>query len=320
MSADATRLYVGVDGGGSKTRALVGDAAGLVLGIGESRSSNPKAVGFDAATAAILAATSEALERAAVRGPVAAAALGLAGLDREEDRARILGWLEREGLAHKNAVVQDTSIVLLAAGSTRGEQAGDVATDEGIALICGTGAVCHGIARGGVHVRAGGWGYLLGDEGSGYDVALRALRLATQTADGRADARGVLDAALAHFGCARAEDLLASVYADEVTRSTIAALAARVVSIAEAGDPHACALVRSVAADAAGLLVAVAARLGDRPGPIAFAGGLLTGSTVYRDAVVAAAAQRGVANAHLAVVVRDPAEGALALARRIDAS
>lgn len=313
---DAGRLYLGVDGGGSKTRALVGDAEGRVLGTGESTSSNPKSIGFDGSKTVVLAAMQQALAHAGVAVPIAGAALGLAGFDRPEDRDEMLAWLVALGIARTNTIVQDTKIVLAAVSACL-DKTGQLVTDPwGIALICGTGSVCHGIARNGAQVRAGGWGYLLGDEGSGYDLALRAMRLATQTADGRASARGVLDAALAHFDCAVPDDLAVRVYT--VPRGVIAAFAARILSIAERGDTDARELVTAVAADAAALLVNVAERLGEPSAPIAFAGGLLSNNASYRDAVAAVATRRGVTNADLAVVVRDPAEGALALARRLE--
>src|SRR4029453_12414402 len=70
----------------------------------------------------------------------------------------------------------------------------------GVALIAGTGSFCWGRDAAGRSARVGGWGFLLGDEGSGYDLAVQALRLATQTADGRAEAHAILRAILDHWG------------------------------------------------------------------------------------------------------------------------
>lgn len=315
--ARPARVYVGVDGGGSKTRALVGDVDGRVLGSGGSKSSNLHSVGFDAATAAVLAAVNEAVFRAGgAHVSVAAAVFGLAGLDREEDRARVDAWLVAQGLASRHRVVQDTHIVLAAAAETASPS--PRALPWGIALICGTGTVCHGVARSGAHVRAGGFGYLLGDEGSGYDLAVRALRLATLTADGRADAHALLETAFSHFGCARIGDLCARVYGADLTRGQIAAFATSVLALGEAGDRDARSLTFSVAAAASALLTTVAARLGESDPPIALAGGVLAGSAFYRDAMIAHTVAAGLRCAERATIVRDPAEGALAMARLLD--
>ncbi|HET9221200.1 MAG TPA: BadF/BadG/BcrA/BcrD ATPase family protein, partial [Roseiflexaceae bacterium] len=156
-----TDLLLGVDGGGSGTRALLADRSGAILGAGAAGPSNHQAIGLEAAAQAIQSAIDMAFRDARVERsrPVAAICLGLAGAGRPEDRLRFEAWATRQNIARRCAVASDAELVLTA-GTPDG---------WGVALICGTGSIAWGRAPDGRSARAGGWGYLLGDEGSGYD-------------------------------------------------------------------------------------------------------------------------------------------------------
>ncbi|MGQ0505237.1 MAG: BadF/BadG/BcrA/BcrD ATPase family protein, partial [Myxococcaceae bacterium] len=129
-------LILGVDGGGTKTRALLSEPSGNVVATGGAGSSNPHSMGFDAATANIAAAIADARKKVA-GAPIAAAAFGLAGIDSPEVRPRVTAWLETQGFAPRIAGVTDGELGL-AAGTPEG---------WGLALICGTGALCYGRTR-----------------------------------------------------------------------------------------------------------------------------------------------------------------------------
>ncbi len=298
-------IILGIDGGGSRTRALLADAGVGVLGTGAAGASNYRSVGFAAATEALLEATAEALHSAglAPETPLAAACFGLAGVGRPEDQARFEAWAAARPIAGRQLFVSDAELVL-AAGTPQG---------WGAALVAGTGSFCWGRAADGRTARVGGWGYLLGDEGSGYDLALRALRLATQTADGRAEAHALLRAVLDHWGLDAPADLIGYVYHSDRTRAEIAGLCAPLLALAEAGDPYAAALLEGAAEELARMLAVVVGTLGLHEPPVALAGGLLGASRRLREAF---AARAGVALGPL-VYVEDPAQGALVLARRL---
>jgi N-acetylglucosamine kinase-like BadF-type ATPase len=182
-----------------------------------------------------------------------------------------------------------------------------------VALICGTGSLAWGRTPDGRTARAGGWGYLLGDEGSGYDIALRALRLATQTADGRAAAHALLQAALDHWGLEAPEQLIGQVYRTETTRSEIAALAQRIVALADAGEPAAISLLDDAAHDLAQLVATVARKLDLIAPPVALAGGLLGAGERLRRGI---ATYTGMDLGTL-TYVEEPARGAVAIAHRL---
>src|SRR3712207_5396635 len=100
-------LLLGIDGGGSKTRAVLADRDGTVLGTGTAASSNYQSVGMVAATAAIQAAIMGAKQQAGVDGPIIAACFGLAGVDRPVDRTMFQEWLDTHQIASRFIVVND---------------------------------------------------------------------------------------------------------------------------------------------------------------------------------------------------------------------
>lgn len=303
-----SQLIIGIDGGGSNTRALLAGPDGGVLGRGHAPSSNFQSVGFPAAAAAIQQAIAEAFASAGVASstPIDAVCLGLAGVGRPEDRERMAAWVESQAIARRSKVVTDAEPVL-AAGTPEG---------WGVALISGTGSVCFGRDPQGRQLQVGGWGYLLGDEGSGYDLAIRALRLATQTADGRAGAHALLRAILSHWNLAEPADLIGHVYRTEVSRPSIAGLTRPVVALAAQGDRDALSLLDAAAVELARAAATAARQLELRDPPVALAGGLLGSSPPMR----AALAERLGPGWGPLQYVEDPAVGTLVLARRLLAS
>jgi N-acetylglucosamine kinase-like BadF-type ATPase len=159
----------------------------------------------------------------------------------------------------------------------------------------------------------GGWGYLLGDEGSGYDLALRALRLAAQTADGRAAAHTLLAAVLAHWDLDQPPQLIGYVYRPELARAAIAEVGTLVLKLAEGGDPHAAELIEQAAGELADMLAVAVSRLAIDAPPVALAGGMFATGTLLRAALL------GRVRAPLGPVtyVDNPVAGAITLARGI---
>lgn len=169
-------LLLGVDGGGTSTTAWLADRGGDVLGRGTSGPSNLQAIPAEAALAALDEAIAAAFADAGrAQGTVAAACLGLAGSARDSARTVLAGWAERMRLADRLVLATDADLVL-AAGTPEG---------FGVALIAGTGSIALGRAPDGRTARAGGWGSLLGDEGSAFAVAVAGLKLALRRYDGR---------------------------------------------------------------------------------------------------------------------------------------
>jgi N-acetylmuramic acid 6-phosphate etherase len=302
----AEDLVLGIDGGGTRTVAFLATPSAdgwKLLGRGEAGPSNQKAVGVSAALAALDAAVREAFAATGQpRRPVRAACLGLAGAGQPADQEVIRGWATRVGLAATVEVTADAAL-LLAAGTPDG---------WGVAVVAGTGSMTFARSADGRTARAGGWGPLMGDEGSGYGIALEGLRAAVRAADGRGPATQLTEHLLAALKLTRPEELVGAVYGSD--RTSLAALAPVVLQAAAAGDATADAIVARAADELAAAAAAAARQLGLGPAfPVALAGGLFVSSADFRQRFLAALAGRGL-RADPITTVTEPAEGAVRLA------
>lgn len=305
-------LVLGIDGGGTKTVALlasVDEKVGRsVLARGISGPSNPRAVGFERAVVALDAAVDAAFNELGLeRGRVASACLGLAGADRESERRELVRWAGSRQLAARFVQVHD-ALPVLAAGAP------DLC---GIALIAGTGSLAFGRNRAGEAARCGGWGHLFGDEGSGYALAREALRAVAKSADGRGPPTALTDRMLNRLQISRPENLVEVIYQADFDRAAIASLAELVLESARLNDAVAIALVDRSAGDLAEMIAAVARRLqfGDQAFSLALTGGLLlAGQDLLTDRIDGQLHTRGAA-ANSWTYVTEPALGALRLAR-----
>jgi N-acetylmuramic acid 6-phosphate etherase len=277
-----------------------------VLGRGTAGSSNPQSVGLAQAMENLDRAVAAVLADARVPpGPLAAAVLALAGSDRKENQEAVERWAKKRQLARWLRIVHD-ALPVLAAGSPEG---------WGIALISGTGSFAFGRDREGRSCRAGGWGFLFGDEGSGYAIALAGLRCAAQAADGRGPATRLVDGFLERLQLRRPEELIPAVYRFAADRAQIAALAEVVLKAADQDDSQAREIIDQAARDLARLVEAVARklRLADASFPLAFAGGLLTGSSRLQIRLASRLADFGL-RPDPVVHVAEPVAGAVKLA------
>jgi N-acetylglucosamine kinase-like BadF-type ATPase len=299
---------LGVDGGGSKTVALIEDVSGKIVARGVSGGSNRQANGADAMFIALRAAIDAACAEAGItREAITTACLGLAGADRFDDRALLGQWIAQTLPAARARFVNDAAL-LLAAGTPEG---------WGLALVSGTGSIALGATRSGATARAGGWGPLFGDEGSGYAIGVAAMRAVAHAYDTRGPATALSAAILAHWSLTTIDGLIERVYRRPATRAEIAALAQLVDAAADDGDMVADDILRD-AADALALAsVAVIRALAiSEPPPCALAGGVLLNSRRLRHHFNAAAGRLGLALGPQALV-QEPARGALLLARTL---
>ena len=312
---DHHELVLGIDGGGTKTVACLapcGPAGGPeCVGRGAAGPSNIQAVGSAEALANLDRAIAAAFADARTEpGPVAAAVLALAGSDRDENRQLIGRWADGRQLARRTLVVHD-ALPVLAAGTPHG---------WGVALIAGTGSLAFGRHRDGRTARAGGWGYLFGDEGSAYAIAVAGLRAAAQAADGRGPATQLLPAFQQRWNLPNALALIPAVYPLAGDRAAVAALASVVTAAAAAGDGVAQRILDEAAGQLADMVAAVVRSL-ELPAavPLAIAGGLLVGDEAVKNLLVAALRGRGLDPEPVAAVA-DPVVGAVRLAQAEAAS
>lgn len=259
------QFVVAVDGGQTATAALVATCDGIVTGLGRGGPSNHynEPGGPQRLESALRVSIAGALADAGVKaGDVCQACLGLSG---GPPQAEDIG---RSILPSARVSVRKDYVTGLA-GATGGEM-------SGVLVIAGTGSVAYGCLPDGSEALAGGWGYLMGDEGSAYDVGIQALRAAARAADGRGKATTLLSRTPAHLGMDGLRAVHAAAYSGQLDRTAIAGLARVVSAAALDGDPVASDLLAGAAHALAGAASAVITRLGmSRPGlPVYPAGGL----------------------------------------------
>jgi glucosamine kinase len=260
-------VVAGVDGGGSKTRTHVADETGRVLGTADGPASAVRAGGAEHSADVIAAGVRDALADAGIADArVQALVVGVAGAGREAERSALTHALQARGVAEELRVVPDATVAL------------DDAFGEGpgVLLIAGTGSVAFARGPDGTFARAGGWGPVLGDEGSGAWIGRRALNAAVASADGREPETALLNALLT---AVEADDPSALIpWAARATPTDFAALAPVVLRVAAAGDGRATSLL-TLAVEELVLHVRTLARslfVDERAAiPVALAGGLL---------------------------------------------
>ncbi len=213
---------LGVDGGATKTRAAVLSLDTGEVHLGDGGPSNQDSVGVDAAVVALLQAASEAIERAGISAEhLDGAVLAVAGTDTDSVARHVHQSAGEEWL-----IVND--VVGAWAAATAGR--------PGVAVISGTGSNVFGVGPDGRTWRAGGWGHVLGDEGSGYWLGVRSITAALRDRDASGPSTALSDAAIAFFGAHSLEELATVVYSKPLTKSEIAAFAIETAELAEQGD------------------------------------------------------------------------------------
>ena len=310
------QLVLGIDGGGSKTLAWLAsresDGSPVEpIGRGLAGPSNPRAVGFDSAFLNIEAAIESAFADAACpRGTVSAICLCLAGAGRLEEQQRIAAWATSRGIATRVRVTSDAEPILAAA-------APDLL---GIALISGTGSLAWGRNAEGLTARCGGWGYLMGDEGSGYAIAIDGLRAAVMAVDGRGHETSLVSAFCNRLSVNNPSELVTHLYRPEMTREHIAAMAAVVFQEADTEHDEVATRIIDSAASDLGLMVSTLVRhLSLKAGryTLALSGGVLLNQPSMRDRLLEFLRQSEVAP-QTVKLVPDPVLGAALLARSLE--
>jgi N-acetylglucosamine kinase-like BadF-type ATPase len=260
------RYFLGVDGGQSSTTALIGDETGRVAGMGRGGPCNH--VGASEGRAKFVAAIQSSLRAACSQAGLDAATirftsacLGLSG--GPADKESIL----REILASDRTVVTDDALIALA-GATAGE--------PGIVVIAGTGSIALGRNASGRTARAGGWGYLFGDEGGGFWIARQALRAALSWEEGWGVPTSLRGRLLDFTSTRNINDLLHRCYTPEFPRPRVAALSILVNQAAESGDPVAVEILHAAGRELALLASAVGGQLfaGEKSTLVTYSGGV----------------------------------------------
>jgi len=272
LTTQQTRLFLGVDGGQSATVAVVGDEYGRIVGAGsggpcnhvstsEARERFMRAIGT-AVRAALQAASASPSESGAIMETTFdAACFGLSG-----------GPADKEALAQEIVRAKKYRITHDAAIALTGATAGD----PGVIVIAGTGSIAFGKNAGRETARAGGWGYIFGDEGGAFDLVRQALRAVLRSEEGWGPSTALRGALLEAAEATDANSLLHRFYTPEFPHGRIASFAKCVDQTAEHGDTVAVELLNGAAQSLAALAASVRRRLfhDDESVTVSYAGGV----------------------------------------------
>jgi glucosamine kinase len=303
-----TYIVIGIDGGGSKTHAMVADEQGRTIAemVGPASAVRPgKAEDSADVIAGVVRDALASCEMTHVTPRVLS--IGVAGAGREAERQELWQALVSRDLAAELVIHSDFSIALDDA----------FADGPGVLLISGTGSVAFGRGPTGATSRCGGWGPVCGDEGSGAWIGRRALSVVTAAADGREPETALTGAVLTAAQINETSDLIG--WAANANPAQLASLAPVVLSVADAGDLRANAIV-SLAVEELVLHVRSLARqlFGDERAalPIALSGGMLSRGTTLRKRLEHRL-KSAVPGGQLRTDVIIPARGAVRAALRI---
>jgi len=269
------QVVVGFDGGATKTKAVVATLDGEVLSSGDGGPSNYHVVGIDGAKRSILEAFKAASSRIAEPLVIEVAVAGLAGLDCKRDGRVLNEELPKIGIAKRLVVVHDSQNALY--GATGGE--------AGVIVIAGTGSVAAGTDGAGNTVRVGGWGNVLDDVGSGYEMGRKALTAALYTFDGRLQKTVLVTKLKEALGVESIDDIITRVYGEKMSVTEIAALAPLVTEAAKEGDAVASTIVEEAVDGISTLVKTVILRLKmqDMAFPVATIGGVFKAGKIITE-------------------------------------
>lgn len=232
--------FLGIDGGGSKTVCVLMDETRQVLGRGEAGGSNYQTIGIAAAQKSIASAIILAVNNALnITKPIIieAICLGLAGVGRAADVEIVNGMVQdlqhskslpiTWALSSSNILICHDALIALVGG---------VGHSVGIVVAVGTGSIVFGQNHQGVSQRVGGWGYILGDEGSAYKIAVAGMQAALKSYDGSGQSTSLVECFQIYLDLASIEDLVEVIYRRDWGVKKIATLAEIVDLVAALGD------------------------------------------------------------------------------------
>lgn len=276
---ESSNLYLGVDGGGTKTHIVLFDHKAQFVCEGFAGASNPLRVGVENAVSNIIQAITNACDVGnRSRSDIVSATLGLAGVRRADIRKIVADSFRKRLTVEKVQVITDAEIALY--GTTLGK--------AGLVVIAGTGSICIGQDENGNSATSGGWGPLAGDEGGGAGIARLALQAIAKASDGRGKPTKLSRVASKYFRTAKTEDLIIAIYSPQTDNAKIAGFAREVVATAQEGDEIALDIINSAGFELGLAADAVIKKLGlqNRKVPIGCVGSIFKAGNILTDSLL----------------------------------
>ncbi len=294
---------IGIDGGGTKTVGMLATKDGKTIAKTQTGPSNYHVVGIEQ-TKNVL---TEIITQLKLKVPNSdldsiRCCIGMAGLGRDEDR-EIIGHICDEIGINNRILTHDAHIGLV----------GGTGKQSGVIIISGTGSIVYGINEHGKEARAGGWGYILGDEGSGYDIAVKGLQAVARAADKREPATQITQLILKRLALNEPNDLIRWTHA--ASRDEIAQLASVVFVAAEIKDTKAEKIIDSAMSEFACAVETVVMQLEfSHPFDIVFSGGILLHQPILTDKLQRWI-EKIIIGSSVIIPKHEPAYGAVLLAK-----
>jgi N-acetylglucosamine kinase-like BadF-type ATPase len=300
-------LVLGADGGGTKTLGVVADGDGHELARFQVGPGNPNVVGVEGAATNLLDVVTGCCERAQVMPrDLGTVVFGLAGVGSTGVRDRLAEALRARATARGweyLAFTIETDARIALEGAFGG--------DPGVVIIAGTGSILIGKLPDGSVTSVGGWGRVLGDEGSGYAIGSEAVRAVTRDIDRRADAAILRSILASRFGWHTRDAIIAAVYQEKFD---LASLAPVVFDAAEKGDQRSLEILHGAATQLADQLAALSSRMEpSKSTGVVFVGGLIDHDTIYSQ-IVSKEIRKRLPLADIRPALYPPVQGAVIMA------
>lgn len=257
QNQSTAHFWLGVDGGGTNCRAIITNDEEQVLGEGHAEAANLIRVGLERAVGNVTKSVIEACRQAGIElSQITAACIGLAGVSQPDYHRQMLSELKKALPIPQITLETDARVAL----------AGATGNQPGIVIIAGTGSIACGINARGRFARAGGWGPIMGDEGSGSYIGRRALEAVMMSYDFRGEATSMTAPVLSHFGVSSPPELTTAIYDTSSkekgeVQAKIAQLSRIAVTAAEKGDSVAQEILHDASEELAKTTIAVVEQL-----------------------------------------------------------
>ena len=303
---------VGVDGGGSKTTVLVADLSGNEISRAVSGASSYKSIGKEKAIENLNKGIFKAIECLDGSEEIhfISSCFGFAGNDAEEDYKIYKEIVFNEELSSylnpKRTIICNDTRIGLESGSENKNK---------IIVIAGTGSNCLGINEDGKQIRASGWDFILADEGSGYEVGLKALKAVMRAYDGRGEKTLLSRTILKELNLKKALDLVKWAYDRPFSKVKIGALAKTVCATAQMKDKVSIDILAEEAEEAAISVITVAHKLGfeDKDFDLIFVGGLFKCEKYFKNILIHRLREK-FPHINFKPLIGNPVKGAIKLA------